>query len=125
MAANPIFVGSVRTETAQIATANANRDGSGTVGTVFTAGASGSKIVTITIKAQVTTTAGMIRLFLYDGANYYLWNEVIVTAIVVAASTQSFYASISPDLILESGWSLRASTQNAETFNVIAQGGDY
>lgn len=126
MAQDPQFLTSVRTEMGQISTANTNRDGTGTIASIFTAGASGSKILAIEVKATVTTTAGMIRLFLNDGVNIRLWYEISVSAITLSSGTvQSFYQRIAPDLLLESGWSLEASTNNAETFNVIITGGDY
>lgn len=125
MAADPIFVSTIRTEAGEISVANTNRDGTGTIVTIFTAGASGSKVVNIVVKAESNTTAGMVRLFLYDGATYSLWQEISISAITVSGTTQTFYASIAPDLILETGWSVRASTHNAEVFNVIITGGDY
>jgi hypothetical protein len=127
MAADPIFAATPRNGVGQISTANTNRDGTGTVGTIFTAGSSGSIITVITVKAQVTTTAGMVRLFVYDGTNYRLWREVPVSAITVSASQPAFEEHIVDfgGLLLPSGYSLRASTHNAETFNIICQGGDF
>lgn len=126
MALDPIFVGGLRTEGANINTANLNRDGTGTVATLFTAGASGSKVITVNVRAQVATTAGMIRFFKYDGATYFLYYEIPVIATPLpGASTPGFTATFSPDLILESGWSLRVSTAIAEMFSVTATGGDY
>jgi len=56
--------------TTQISTANANRDGTGTLGVVATASAKsggGCRIDALAIQATGTTTAGMIRLFLQKG----------------------------------------------------------
>ena len=125
MAADPIFIASVRSEYVEISTANTARDGTGTIGTVFTAGASGSKVTSVTIKAESTTTAGMIRLFVYNGSTYALLKEFTVDAITPSGTVASYERTYNPDLILHSGWSLRASTNNAEVFNVIALGGDY
>jgi hypothetical protein len=131
MAANidPIFLLTPKVGMVAIATANANLDGTGTIGTVFTAGSNGSRIHKITIKAIVTTTAGMIRIYIYDGAAYKLLKELLVTAITKSATVSAFeYELYLPEeeaLILPTGYSLRASTEKAETFNVIAEGGDY
>lgn len=120
MSASPSYVGTPKTYQGQLTAANANRDGTGTVVTIATAGANGLRIDDITIKAQVTTTAGMVRLFIHDGTNYRLWKEVPVTAITVSATVAAFEASlIDLALILENGWSLRASTEKAEAINVI------
>lgn len=125
----PIFVETPKIGTAQISTANTNRDGTGTVGTVLTAGSNGSRIHRIRVKAGGTTTAGMVRLFIHDGSAYRLWHEIPVTAITPSATVETFedelYLPGESALALPSGYSLRASTHNAETFNVIAEGGDY
>ena len=125
----PIYVVTPRIGAVSIATANANRDGTGTIGTVFTAGSNGSRITKIRIKAAVTTTAGTIRLYIYDGSTYFLWMEILVTAItasaIVAAFEDETYLPGEKALVLPSGYSLRASTEKAETFKVIAEGGDY
>lgn len=52
---------------AQVSVANANRDGTGAVGVVLTAGASGARIDALAVKATGTTTAGMLRFFLAKG----------------------------------------------------------
>ena len=133
MASNtsPVFTKAPLISMAQISTANTARDGTGTIGTVMTGGADGFRVDSIRIHATVTTTAGMVRLFIDDGAaNIRLWREVIVTAITVGAAVAAFDAEIrnadgSALLNLPSGYILKASTHNAETFNVIAFGGSY
>lgn len=116
----------------QVSVANTNRDGTGTIVTVFSAGASGSRIDAINIKATGTTTAGMIRLFIHDGTNARLLTEVPVTAITPSGTLPSWEAQLNTNtmtqvlpLVLPTGYSLRAATNNAETFNVIALGGDF
>lgn len=115
---------------ATISTANTNRDGTGTIGTVVTADSNGqgTRISAIRMVATGTTTAGVVRLFLHDGSNYYLIHEQLVTAETPSTTEQVFYANWFPpaeDFVLPPGWSIRASTHNAEEFNVIAIGGDY
>lgn len=121
------YAATPRSALGQVSTANTNRDGTGTIATIFTAGASGSRIDDITIIATGTTTAGMVRLFLHDGTNARLWAEVPVSAATPSGTVQAFAASLlNQSLILPSGWSLRASTNNAETFNVIVdRAGDF
>ena len=116
-----------KTAVAQVTTANTARDGTGTIATVFTAGASGSRIDDVTITAVATTTAGMVRLLLHDGTNARLLREVEVSAITPSGTVAAFIASLSNlALVLQSGWSLRASTHNAETFNVcVTRAGDF
>jgi hypothetical protein len=116
---------------ARISTANASRDGTGTLGTIVTGATDGTRIDRIIITATVSTTAGMIRLFINDGTNIRAFREVPVTVITVGASTPAFTATIiSPDtqaplLVLPSGYILAAGTHNAESFDVLALGGAY
>lgn len=132
MASAPIFTGTPRCAIGQVSTANTNRDGTGTIATIFTPGANGSRIETITIMAVGTTTAGMIRLYIYDGTNARLWKEIDVAALTPGGTQKGFTAVIDcgdanhPNiLVLPTGYSLRGSTHNAETFNVLVVGGDY
>lgn len=123
----PVFALTPKVGLAEISTANTGRDGSGTIVTVITAGDNGSHIDKIKIKAQGTTTAGQISLFLLDGTNTELWKEIEVEAITPSTSVAAFEATVTPDndddmpLVLPSGWSLGAAPQKSETFNVIAQ----
>lgn len=115
---------------AQISAANTNRDGTGTIVDVVTGDTDGTRIEMITVTATGTTTAGMVRLYIYNGATTKLWKEVSVTAITPSATTKAFTAEEArydgrPLLVLPSGHKIQASTHNAETFNVIAQGGDF
>ncbi|MGZ3949110.1 MAG: hypothetical protein ACXVDZ_12200 [Bacteroidia bacterium] len=109
-----------------ISAANTNLDGSGTVVTILTAASNGTLIETVTVKATQTTTRGMVRLFVYDGTNSKtLIHEVQVPPTTASALDHSFVARVPLNLNLKSGYSLLASTQNAETFQVIAEGLDW
>lgn len=132
MANQAQYVGTPKVGVGQVSTANTNRDGTGTIATIFTAGSSGSRIDAINLKAVGTTTAGMIRLFIHDGTNTRLLTEVPVTALTPSATVPAWEAQLNTNtmtqvlpIILPTGYSLRASTNNAETFNVIAAGGDF
>jgi hypothetical protein len=111
----------------QVSTANTNRDGTGTIATIFSAGSSGSRVDDIWIVATGTVTAGVVRLFINDGTNTRLWQEVMVTATTPSTTVQTFNTALfNQALILPNGWSLRASTNNAETFNVlVTRAGDF
>lgn len=126
MAAAPSFAATVRASAANIATAETSRTSPTNVGTVFTAGSSGSRIDEVTIIATGTTTAGVVRLWVYTGSAYYLLSETLVTA-TTPSTTVTVFSSVSTynNLMLPSGYSLRATTNNSESFNVIAFGGDF
>lgn len=113
------------TELCQIATANSNMDGTGTLGTVVTASSNGTLVKTVTIKAIVDTIPGMIRFFIYNGSITKLIMEVPVPYTTKSSRDSAFEVTIPLDLLLESGDVLKASTQNAQTFNIIAEALDY
>lgn len=132
MATNIQYASVPKVGIGQISVANTNRDGTGTIVAVFTAGSNGSRIDGITVKATATTTAGIVRLFIHDGTNARLWTEVPITAAVPSgtnpASEVQITTSNSPHLlplILPNGYSLRAAPHNAEAFNVIGEGADF
>ena len=126
MALNPAFASTPRVGSAQVSTANTNRDGTGTVVDVLTGVAAGTRVFEVVVQATVTTTAGMVRLYYYDGTNTRLLDEITVTAVTVGASTPAFRASRAyANLVLAgSTHKLQASTHNAEAINVIALAAD-
>lgn len=127
MATTAQYAATARTATSSVSTANTNRNGTGTIATIFTAGSNGSRIDDIFIVATGTTTAGVVRLFVNDGTTSWLWREIIVPAITPSTTVQVFSAALyEQGLILANGFSLRASTQIAETFNIlVTRAGDF
>lgn len=127
MATAAQYASTVQTAQAQISTANTNRNGTGTIGTVITGATNGTRVDDISIVATGTTTAGVVRLFISDGTNIRLWQEILVSAVTPSTTVQVWsYTLLNQALILKSGWSLQASTNNAETFNVIVtRAGDF
>lgn len=125
MATAPGYIGTPKSSSVAIATANINRDGvTGVYGTLHTAGASGSRIDVINITATGTTTAGMIRIF-NNGA---MIREVPVLAITPSATQPawSFELVFDPALVLAASAVIKVSTEKAETFNLtITNGGDF
>ena len=113
-----------------ISTANTNLDGSGTMGTVLTAASSGILIKNVFIKAvgtgSTSTSQGMVRLFVDDGGNNIrLLREVEIPEMGQSSTDPTFEAVIPLNYELKSGYILKASTENSESFNVIAEGLDY
>lgn len=132
MSATPSYAAAPKCGIGQVSTANTARDGTGTIATIFTAGASGSRIDAINLKAVGTTTAGMIRLFIHDGTNARLLTELPVAATTPSATLPAWEAQLNTNsmsqilpLVLPTGYSLRASTEKTETFNLITIGGDF
>lgn len=137
MALNPQFTATPRATTSRIAAANTARDGSGTLVTSFTAGASGSRIDFITFtSSQATVGASALRIcrvFLSDtsGANPRIISEVSLPAVTSSNTAVGSTATITftNGLVIGAGQILY-TTQSiyggaADTTDVLARGGDF
>lgn len=127
MSTSAQYAATVNGANAQISTANTNRNGTGTIVSVISGATNGTRVDDIYIVATGTTTAGVVRLFISDGTNIRLWQEILVTAVTPSTTVQVWsYTLLNQALLLKSGWSLQAATNNAETFNVIVtRAGDF
>jgi hypothetical protein len=118
---------------ALLTTADTSLTAPSTVGTVFTAGASGSRIDYIDVQGVATTVASLVNIFIYDGTNYFLYTQIPVQAITSSTTAVAFQAVISSNtnanilpINLPTGYSLRATTSITQTgVRVTALGGDY
>lgn len=128
MSSSASFASTPRSEVISISAANTNRDGTGTIVSAFTAGASGSRVERIEIKAVVATTAGMVRAYKKVGAGAWdLWREYPVSAQNPSASVRTFSAIDDEigEILDDSTMQIGFSTHNAESFRVHVSGGDF
>jgi hypothetical protein len=127
MSTDPQFASTPVIGQTRIATANTNRDGTGTIANLVTGGASGTRVSRVKAKATGTTTAGVIRIYVKDNStNIRILDEILVAAVTPSATVESWEGEITfSDMNLPSGWSLQVSTHNAEQFDVHAFGGNY
>lgn len=133
MAASAQYASTPKVGSALLSTADTSLTAPSTVGTVVTAGSSGTRIDYIDIQGVATTIAGIINLFLFDGSNYILWQQVPVIPVTSGTTATAFQALLSSNsnanimpLTLPTGWSLRATTTIAQTgIRVTAYGGDF
>jgi hypothetical protein len=133
----PIFTVAPNCPVVDIAAANTARDGSGSLVTLFTAGANGSRIDFIKFtSAQATPAASslrVIRVFLTDtgGANPRLIEEVILTAVTASNTTAGATTTLTftGGLVIASGQIIKVAqsvyASAADTTHVIARGGNY
>lgn len=105
----------------QTSTANSNLNGSGTLYSIITGASNGTLIKTLTIKGITTTSMGMIRLYLNDK----IIDEIEIPSIVQNSKEEAFSIAFDVSYNLKSGDILKASTQNAENYNIIAEGLDW
>lgn len=124
MAADPAFAATVKHVAKSYATADTARTANPTNAvTLVTAGASGTKITEVTVVASASVaTASMIRLWVHDGSNYFLYDELPVPVNTITASVPGWkvvrrYEQFS----IQNGYTLRATIDNATVlywFNV-------
>lgn len=134
MATTPTFASVPRAASALLGAAETNLQVPTTTSTVFTAGASGSKIEELVVEASnttltVTTVAGLVYVFLHDGTTFHLFDTIIVTAISGSATVQPFRASARyTNLVIPTAWSVRASQSiagNASLLKFHVLGADF
>lgn len=95
--------------------------------TVITGAASGTRIAEVVVQMTATVSAStMVRLFLYDSSNYFLFDEVLVTAATGAQGVkQTRVSTFYNNLVLpSSSWSLRATVHTVNAGIVTALGAD-
>ncbi len=135
MAANtsPIYSISANVAWGTVATANTAKDGTGTVVTVFTAGAEGSRIEKIRVRAAGTNVATVLRVFINNGStNTTATNNTLFTEATIAATTLSEVAALAETDILmgvslPAGYKINITigTTVAAGLAVTAVGGNY
>lgn len=113
----------VNTAMVIVSTANSNLDGTGTLASLPIGAGSGTIVYRMIIKAQGTTTEGMIRLFHYGVGTIRLFKEISIPAITQSALDQTTIIVIEEPfyMLSHSQYHLKVSTEKAETFIVIAE----
>lgn len=130
MASSPNFTGTVNVGSGLTpATADTSRTAPTNVTTVFTAGASGSKVEEIVVEGVGTTVLGVVCLFRHDGSTYHLIDEFLVQAVTPSTTAAAFrQVKTYPNLVLKNGDTLRITTQisgNQSLVKVTCFGGDF
>lgn len=126
MATSPAFAVTPRISSVSVATADTSWTAPTNVGTLITGAATGTRIAEIVTKNVATSAAALVRIFLYDGATYYLFDEITISAATGSATVQQSRVSNSyANLILPSAsWSLRVTTTISQATVVTALAAD-
>ncbi len=126
MATSPVFAVTPRIGNVSIATAESSYTAPTNVGTLITGASTGTRIAEIVVKCAATSAAAIVRIFLYDGTTYWLFDEVTVAAATGSATVQQTRVSTTfNNLILPSAaWSVRVTTSVAQATHVTAFGAD-
>lgn len=130
MASTPTFTSALRCAAVAISTANTNRDGTGTISAaIVTAPAAGMQVFEIDFVATADPADSTVTLFLHDGSSFWYFDEVdLGNPAAGSATVAPFRARKTYDnLLLPSGWSVRAAitvTLTAGVVNVLVFGAD-
>ena len=125
---SPIFTRDSAAALGALSAANTNTDGTGALVSLITGGANGTLLLAVAAQAKQTTSAGVIRMYLYDGTSAYsLVYEFKVTAQTQSASVIGWSDVWVPShrFIIPKNYILKAAPTQAETFALTAFGGDY
>lgn len=126
MSSNPQFTAVPRYAAISLSVANPNLDGTGTMGVGgFISGANGSRLEHAVIKAKVATTAGMVRLFISSGAETTLLTEIPVAGVNKGPAVAAFEEIVELNLVIPTGYTVKASTEKGEAINAHLFGGDF
>jgi hypothetical protein len=134
VALDPQFATTPRAGAALLGGAETNLQVPTAASIVLTGVAAGTKIDEIVVETTnttlvATTAAGLVYVFLYDGATYHLFDVVTVTVNIASATAAGFrdrrtYTNL---VLPNNNWSLRASQSiaaNANVLKVVALGAD-
>lgn len=129
MAVNPAFISVPRIGRASLSTANTATDGTGTITDLLTGVSAGTRILEIVTQGTATTVSGLVNLFLWDGTNWDLFDQVTITAVTGSSTTKGNRVSTAyQNLVLPSATAKIGCTitvaPTSGTVRVIALGGD-
>lgn len=139
----PIFPLTPKVSWAKMVAANTAKDGTGTVEAAFTAGANGSRIDQIKVRALGTNVATVLRFFINNGlTNATAANNTLMHEVTIPATTLSEVAALAdndvtipknstetvvPIPYLPAGYKINCAigTAVAAGLQVTVSGGDY
>ena len=126
MAAEPVYAVTPRIGAVSIATADSSYTAPTNVGTLITGVAAGTRVAEIVVKCAATSAAAVVRVFLYDGSTYYLFDEITVAAATGSSTVLQTRVSTSyTNLVLPSAsWSVRVTTSVSQATHVTALAAD-
>jgi hypothetical protein len=114
-------------------TANTAMDGTGTVLTVFTAGANGSYVQRLIARAAGSCAASVLRVFINNGStNATLANNILIAEATLPLTTASLVGALQPTEValnfpLPAGYKINVAlgTSVSAGYCVSVLGGDY
>jgi hypothetical protein len=129
MAASPAFISAPRIGRLSLSTANTATDGTGTINDLIVGASAGTRILSVNVQGTATTVAALVNLFLWDGTQWDLFDQVTISATTGSNTTKGYrLVTAYTDLVLPSAsYKLGATISVAPstgTVRVAAFGGD-
>ncbi len=129
MAASPAFISTPRIGRLSLSTANTATDGTGTINDLIVGVSAGTRILSVNVQGTATTVAALVNLFLYDGTQWDLFDQITISA-TTGSNTAKAYRLVTAytDLVLPSASHKLGATitvaPTSGTVRVAAFGGD-
>lgn len=129
MATNPAFISTARFGRCSLSTANTATDGTGTITDLLVGVAAGTRVLSINIQGTATTVAALVNIFINDGTQWDLFDQITVSAVTGSNTVKGHRVVTSyTDLVLPSASHKLGATitvaPTTGTVRVSAFGGD-
>jgi len=128
MAQAPAFISTPRLTSASISAANTAIDGTGTITSLMTGVAAGTRVLEVDVQCSATSAAALVNLFisLDSGTTWRLFDQIAVTAATSSTTVKANRNTATyTNLILPSASAqLGVTTTIAQATQVHALGGD-
>lgn len=129
MAASPSFISTPRIGRLSLSTANTATDGTGTINDLIVGASAGTRVLSVNVQGTATTVAALMNLFLWDGTQWDLFDQVTITATTGSTTVKGYrLVTAYTDLVLPSAsYKLGATITVAPTTGTVrvsAWGGD-
>jgi hypothetical protein len=128
MAQAPAFISTPRLTSASISAANTAIDGTGTITSLMTGVAAGTRVLEVDVQCSATSAAALVNLFIStnSGTSWSLFDQIAVTAATVSTTVKGNRNTATyTNLILPSASAqLGVTTTIAQATQVFALGGD-
>lgn len=129
MATSPAFIGTPRIGITTVSTANTAIDGTGTITTLITGAATGTRVLEVDTQCAATSAAALVNLFLSTdgGTTWHLFDQITITAATSSATVKAnrnlaTYANL---ILPDANARLGCTTTISQATKVVALGGDF
>lgn len=128
MATSPAFIATPRLTGVNVSSANTARDGSGSITSLITGAATGTRVLEIDAQCAATSAAALVRIFISSdsGSTWKLFDEIAITAATVSDTVKANrnIATYSNLILPSATYQLGVTTSIAQSTNVFALAGD-